>query len=300
MKKIIFSLLVLLLVTGQWSVVSVFAGNDSTNALPYLRMGIGARPLGMGGAFTAVADDANASYWNPAGLGQIEKKEIKSMYAILSEERSLNFLNYVHPLWHGTPGISIISAGVKDIKGYDQGGNFTKDFDYSSYVLLLSYGRKVEDVSVGGNLKIISDKLNENSAFGFGFDLGLLFKPSDSLSIGLVMQDIYTQLQWDTDSKAKDILPISIKTGAAYMFLERKLLLAADINKVVDRKRLKYNIGSEYHVAESLSVRAGVNNGKIAVGFSFKYMMVQLDYAFAPYGELGDDFHRISLGASFR
>ena len=75
-----------------------------SHAAPFLRMGVGARALGMGGAFTAVADDATASYWNPAGLTKIENIEATFMYAAnMSVDRQLNYFGYAQ--WLGVGGL---------------------------------------------------------------------------------------------------------------------------------------------------------------------------------------------------
>ena len=73
-------LVVVAVALGILSYGCVALGADS-HAAPYLRMGVGARALGMGGAFTAIADDATAAYWNPAGLVKIEHIEATFMYA---------------------------------------------------------------------------------------------------------------------------------------------------------------------------------------------------------------------------
>jgi hypothetical protein len=59
---------------------SFAAEDDIINAAPYLRTGAGARPLAMGGASTAVADDATATVWNIAGLSKVKSTAVASMY----------------------------------------------------------------------------------------------------------------------------------------------------------------------------------------------------------------------------
>ena len=68
----------------------------------FLNVGVGARGLGMGGAYTALADDANALYWNPAGLSKLEKREFTASHAELFENTWLDFLAYAHPTSQGT------------------------------------------------------------------------------------------------------------------------------------------------------------------------------------------------------
>ena len=82
----------------------------------FLSLGAGARPLGMGGSFVAVADDATATYWNPAGLGGLDRTEITFMHAGIFGLDSYDFINYVQPLGGvGAFGVSWIRLGIDDI-----------------------------------------------------------------------------------------------------------------------------------------------------------------------------------------
>ena len=86
----------------------------------FMSYGAGARSLGMGGAFFAVADDASASYWNPAALTLLERKEFTAMQATLFEQTTLNFFTYAHPTTtRGTWAVSMTqlqSTGFEKIE----------------------------------------------------------------------------------------------------------------------------------------------------------------------------------------
>ena len=64
----------------------------------FLTLGVGARALAMGGAGTALSDNAYASYWNPAGLGQLTRYEVSFMHSTLNGEDAYDFVSYIHPL----------------------------------------------------------------------------------------------------------------------------------------------------------------------------------------------------------
>lgn len=95
----------------------LYAGDSAGQAGAYLKIGVGARALGMGGAFVAVSDDGSASFWNPAGLVQLNKNSITTMHSVLKFERTYNFINFVRPIKskNSAWGISYIRYGVDDM-----------------------------------------------------------------------------------------------------------------------------------------------------------------------------------------
>ena len=96
MKKVLRTLLVAAITFGAMS--AGFAADGAGQAGAYLKMGVGARALGMGSAFTAVANDSTAAFWNPAGLAKLKRSEGSFMHANLTLDREYNFFNYAHVL----------------------------------------------------------------------------------------------------------------------------------------------------------------------------------------------------------
>ncbi|MEW6040951.1 MAG: PorV/PorQ family protein [Elusimicrobiota bacterium] len=284
---------ILLLFTVYCFLFSSGYAGDTTGALPYLRMGVGARAMGMGGAFTAVSDDASSIYWNPAGLPNLENKEILAMYSSMSLDRSLNWLNFVMPLRFGSIGLGIINSGVANINGYDENQNFLGKFSYQSTGILLSYGRKIEEiVNAGVNLKIITDSLKDYSRSGYGLDFGALISPAEKLKLGLKLQDI-------AGSIGSDTIPMSISMGASYRLLGDKLLLSADMNKITDIDTLKIRMGLEYSAADILSIHAGLNEMNFSFGTTLYYKIFKLSYAYVVDPLKAGDRNLISFGAKF-
>src|SRR4051794_35397588 len=77
--------------------VSLFAAATGGQVDEFLSYGAGARSLAMGAAFVGVADDASATYWNPAGLSQITRKELTLMKATLFADTTYDFYSFVKP-----------------------------------------------------------------------------------------------------------------------------------------------------------------------------------------------------------
>jgi hypothetical protein len=121
--RIVFLLAVVL---GFAAVSMLALAEEGSHAAEFLSHGVGARALGMGSSFVSIADDATATYWNPAGLVQIQKRAFAAMYSdsfgaaqgsFLSKGLvEYNFVSYAQQIEGlGNLGISWIRLGVDDI-----------------------------------------------------------------------------------------------------------------------------------------------------------------------------------------
>ncbi|MBU2529183.1 MAG: PorV/PorQ family protein [Candidatus Omnitrophota bacterium] len=276
MKKIITVLGIAFL-----GVALVHAG--SVDAMPFLRMGVSARAMGMGSAFAGVSDDLAAAYYNPAGIASLEGSKVSLMTAMLSNSRSMQWLSYGMPLGNGALAFSALSAGVSDIPGATLSAgipSLTGDsFDSSDMSLAATYAKKYDKASAGMNLKYLSSSIDNNSAAGFGFDAGMNFKPAEKLSVGVVLQDIASSRKWDTDNDTKENIPTVAKLGAAYAVLDGDMTLAVDISKISDEDGNQINAGAEYKLSGNLAARVGVDDGNFAAGFGIGMGALSLNYA---------------------
>ncbi|MFH2095062.1 MAG: PorV/PorQ family protein [Bacteroidota bacterium] len=285
MRKAILILIIITVYLFTVTASAQYAGS-------YLNMGVGARALGMGNAFSALADDATAAYYNPAGLTQLGERQMSTMHAILDSDRRYNFLNYVSPLKEKAfYGISWLKFGVVNIEARDQTGNLTGYFDDSEDCFLGTYSFKVSDsASLGFNLKYYRQVLYEFRADGFGLDAGLFYRPDKYFSAGLVMRDASTDLKWNTASQRKDKIPVKIITGMAFRPKDY-LTILCDFNKVQE-ENITYHLGIEGWFDKKVGLRLGVNDGNITLGTSFKQNDWIIEYGFEDGSD--EDIHRIS------
>ncbi len=297
------------LITVAVLATGAFAGSAG-GAAAYLKMGVSARALGMGEAFSAVADDASAAYYNPAGIGTLEKREIHTMHAMLSLDRKFDFANYVlpDPARKGVWAFSWTRFGVDEIPEtrVDGAGNPLLDangnvriFSYFSDVensYSLTFGRKINDKrSYGGSLKMLRHSLFDSSANGFGLDLGGRYKTNDRTHVGLVFKNLGASMKWSGGSNVKDTIPVTAVAGVSYQW-KPKVLTALDLEKT-GSEDFKVKFGVEGKVSENIALRAGVNNKKLSIGAGFNSNEWRFDYAFYD-EELGAN-QRISAGRKF-
>ncbi len=216
----------------------------------FMAIGVGGRALGMGSAYTGLASDVTAGYWNPAGLARIMYPEI----ALMHDERYGNLVNYDYgavafPFGANTVnketgateyrasslGISVMRLGIdeiydtrkawNDINGnglFDDGANIRPDysqitsFNSADYAVYVTYARQSsQNFYYGVNLKLIRRNIGEYHGTGIGFDAGLLYLPTQELFLGVNVQDVTTTLvAWSTGTN--ELISPTVKLGAAY------------------------------------------------------------------------------------
>lgn len=297
---------ILIILLLSWPLYLEAEGPGTTSA-QFLKIGIGAREVGMGEAACALSDDANSIYWNPAGLGLLKERELTAIYNIWFEDIRHGFLGYAHPFKSSTLGVAInyLDIGRMEKTRWDYPGGKGETFSATDIAGYLSCARRLrEDLAVGLNLKHIQQRIEDESATGFGTDLGILYKPSN-LRLGLAVQNIGTELKFIEEGYP---LPLNIKAGIAYPF--KNLLFALDANKPMDNE-MKFSLGIESHWFKILALRLGYKTGPdhrlgivtktpagLTAGVGFNLKPLRFDLAYAPYGDLGDTY-RVSLLARF-
>ncbi|UCG51397.1 MAG: PorV/PorQ family protein [Candidatus Latescibacterota bacterium] len=247
----VLTLAVQLLVCPHATFAKKFAGE-------FMASGGGARALGMGGAFAAIADDASTLYWNPAGISGFEKRQALFMHSErFGDLVNYNFAAFVSPTTsfvsaerEASFGVALIHLGVPDIlitnhlpyeerngipgPQLDDGDRLLFDRDelptegnndfalLGSFALNSSYGR------FGGTLKLIyTDAVAGYSSTGIGLDLGFLRRNVlPSLDVGVKLQDITgTYISWSTGTN--EFIAPSVKLGLAYRISAPSLNAAA-------------------------------------------------------------------------
>jgi len=274
---------------------------DGGQAGAFLRVGVGAKAMALGSAFTAVANDVSAIYWNPAGIGTLRYKEFMASYTVLSLQRTHNYVGFAIPINSaGTIGVSWVNMGIGDIEGRDFTEQITGSFSNSESAYFLSWGMPVrEKLMLGFTAKYLSHTLDQNRSTGFGIDFGVLYRVSDFVNLGLTLQDITTNVKWNTLSGLTERFPLVARLGTAVRpFTRIPAMLGFDFVKV-ENQSLTLHSGVEYQFVENAGVRLGYDDKRLSAG-AFVVLpvgnnMVLADYSFGE-NPIDQTFaHRISV-----
>lgn len=284
------------------------AAGVGTSGADFLTVGVGARQLAMGSAFSAVDSglDANAVNWNPGALPYVRGRDVTASYNSLFVDEHQGFVGYAAPIGKDGAGGAwaagldyLTVAKIQKRAGDTESADST--FSDQNFALSGSYGRAVgEAFSVGASLKYVRESFDAFSGNAMALDAGTLYRsPVAGLTFGLAMRNLGSRI-------GPDSLPLAFQGGAAYKLLGDKLTLASDYDWLANEKTSYLSLGAELWLNRILGVRAGYQLGHgadqlqsslvgLGVGLGLRADGFSLDYAFLPYGDLGNT-HRITLG----
>jgi len=265
---------------------------------------LGARPAGLGGAFAAVADDANAVYWNPAGLGRLDHREVSVMHWLFSDisQVMVDQAAFAQPLGSGAIGLSWVRQGAELEQGIDK---TTSTMSVNSF--MVAFGMPLgERVALGVTLNRTLVTSIAPTDGELAFDGGLMIKPllDQPWTIGVTAKNV----------GGERVLPPYYALGSAYRFQwpTRHLLLTASMHTQENDQGIKlfsaangedlsfkYSGGVEFSQSFdefAFALRGGINSRTYAAGLGLSWRMVVVDYAFVIMREdtIGDS-HKFGL-----
>jgi len=285
-----------------------YASDPGTTSGELLKIPVGARAISMGEAFTALADDSSALYWNPAGMSMLRQKEVSFMGSQLIEGVNYEQMAFVAPGDSYAFGTNLSYLGYGTITGYDNTGSDIPTGNVSAYAYNLNGGisRLITDsLSLGVSGGLLHESLADVSANTFAVNAGALYTlPTHAWDglyrAGLAVRNLGPGLEFISE---RDPLPREIALGASAQGIHKlPLNLTADVGIPNDNSTY-LSLGSEYWFRDMFAVRLGYagsnNEGKgLRVGFGLKYGSLLFDYAYAGFGDFGAT-NRLSLSLRF-
>ncbi|MCK4539324.1 MAG: PorV/PorQ family protein [Candidatus Krumholzibacteria bacterium] len=283
-----------------------------TYAAQFLKIGTSARAAGMGNAFTAVANDATAMYWNPAGLVEINRTQVTLNNVVWPADIDVYFAGAVFttPYLPGTFGISAraLTMDPQEERTIYMPQGTNRFFDAGDMSFGLSYAMYFTDkFSAGFSGHFIHMGLADKSVETMAFDFGLLYRIGiQGMKLGMMIQSLGGQIDFD-DRSSK--LPTLFRVGLsmdAYRQGAHALLASGEFSHPSDNKE-RMNVGMEYAFNQFFFLRSGYNidydTQGLAWGVGFRVDTSQtsdlgFDYAWEDLGYLGAA-HRVTLNFSY-
>lgn len=293
-------------------------------------VGFGAKPVAMGGAFVGLANDVNSVIWNPAGLGTTENYQVSFSYF-----KQMQLVNYQYfsasaslsKASNRSIGFALISSGDEALREYTFYGSYAQKIAF----LLVGINLKVRYASFGNNklsesdfLVFDQDEITEGianqvkgKALGFGLDLGVLYKLNKDITLGMLLRDMASPVNWDsetdnplTETKGKysENIPMELIFGSSFNVFPGLIFAADYYPSLYTETSNRIRMGVEGTLLDIVALRAGVQRfindedmNKITFGIGLNIgvgnMIFHFDYAYVV--EPINNTQRFALRAEF-
>ncbi|MFA6434362.1 MAG: PorV/PorQ family protein [Elusimicrobiales bacterium] len=331
---------------ASWSLVCILILQSSAFSLPayaarihpsagstsaaFLKLGAGARPAAMAGAFTGVPGDPYAVYWNPAGLAQLDgEKNMGLFHNEYFQDLGQEFLYYTAPASSlelplaGRPRAGVFGLGLnyfytpKDMErrsGLNESDPENPispaEGKFGAYDLAFSavYGWEPRrDLALGAAFKIIRQSIDDRSGASAAVDLGVMRGfdwRGGSYTAGFSVQNLGPGIKF---TEKRYGLPLIFRAGLSRRLPACGALISLEADKPVDNY-MSLSLGGEYPLINRFALRAGYRYRQygnelgpwsgFSAGAGAAFERLSFDYAFTPFGELGNS-HRFSINFRF-
>jgi len=286
------------------------AGHATPSGFAFLEVPAGARAAAMGGAYSAVADGAEAAFWNPAGLAGVRGTQISATHVESFEGLKHDQFAMAGQLMGGGLSGSVRTMYSQPIEERDELGNLIGSFGSHDLEFMLGYGRAVgERVRVGFGAQAVRERIASEAATTWSGGAGVTWNPLrlPGVRLALMAQHLGPAANYVIDGqRGADVsLPAAVQGGVAWdRTLARGLGAALALDTRFTRGRQGVvAMGGELRSSTGASLRMGLRQGddiaNFSMGVGYRFRLTNVDYAWVPSKlDLGDT-HRFSFGAQF-
>ncbi len=311
-----------------------------TSAAPFLGIPIGPAGQALGGAYVSYGRDATALYWNPGAISRAEKSQVYLSLTDWFLDTKYNWVGVVvNTGYSGTVGLQMayLDYGEGAVTTVDEPGGTGERWAASDLYTTISYANNLtNNFSIGGSVKVIQQKIFNESATGFAFDIGLLYITRfRGMRLGMSISNFGTKMQmdgkdldhtYDSDpdhlgnnptitSKLKTAewpIPLLFRVGVSMEAIQTEssqLSLAVDAVVPSDNTTIM-NLGAEYAFRQVFFLRGGyqslmrnqIQEG-LTMGVGVRYFVpglsqIQIDYSYMDYGII-DKIQSVGFGVEF-
>ena len=305
-------------------------GKTGTAALQFLKLGVDARAIGMGEAYTAVTNDISSTYWNPAGLAPAMQNQ-----AFFSHTNWIANIYHEYAAASYTNGVStfavygsILHMDDMDITEEEAFGPTGEKFTNSSIALGLNYASVFTDkFSAGVGVKYLRENLYEFGVNSYAFDVGSIYNTGwQNIKIGMALRNFGPDIRFRVDDDGDGLydedpfdlfdndgdglvdedgpeleskIPMSFSLGISGDIQRTDTshwIASLQLDNVIDRKET-WNLGTEYKL-NNLFLRGGYQINYDTNGFSAglgyqvatSFAIFNIDYAYTDMGKLKENF----------
>jgi long-subunit fatty acid transport protein len=293
MRKILLPA-VLMVVLGLCLPAQAQFAKVGTVGMKFLDIGVGARGLAMGEAYAAVATDASAIFWNPAGIANIKNGDFFAGYTNWPADINLYSAAFAKKTSIGHIGLMFTTLNTGNMNRTtfrDPDGNYSGTFSFEDWAGGVTYARYLTDrFAFGSNIKILHEKLADWNKTGWAVDIGTYYETGfKSLRIGLAIMNFGPDMKYKVDNvdgvpvappynghadgvdnnhdgltdnnvATKPVpLPLTFRAGVAFEVLQTansKATVSAEVMHPSDNNE-HYNFGGEYWFQDLVALRAG-------------------------------------------
>ncbi len=287
-----------ILILSLLGMASVTSAKQVTSGADFLTIEAGARGAALGQSYTALASDANALSWNPAGLGFLRRPEASYLRLEHLADMAYNYGAFALPIRAGSGkiglGAGIITLGTP---AFDSTMGVAPPASFSDLAGIFgaAYGTRTFAFGVDG--KYLLRDVGGVKGTGWSFDAGVMARPGPRWSLGLAGSHLGPPVRFGA---SKEKLPSLLKAGLAWTFLETpEHALRVTADQAVRFSSMTYCAGGglEYVFHQIFALRGGFagdhDRRDPSAGAGLDLDVFQVDYAYLPYGDLGTT-HRLS------
>ncbi|MBX2991304.1 MAG: PorV/PorQ family protein [Bacteroidetes bacterium] len=309
--------------------------NSGASGAQFLTIGVGARAMGMGGAYTTIADDPTALYWNPAGISRIDRTAFVATHTNWVADIAHDFAGLVFPLssqFKVGAGVILLNSGDIEITTIEQPRGTGQTYTAKDLAAIAAVGwAATEQLSFGASLKYLRNEIYSLSSSGIAFDAGTQFNTEfHGLHVALSVSNLSAKRNFSGPGlefqqvppfpgadpirasyyNTPFALPLTYRAGVASELFEafgqksesQRLLVAVDVAQTSDNPE-KFHIGAEYAWNNTLILRSGYIFNAVELGLNLGLGVrwnsiswaIYADYAFADIQRFSSG-HRFSIG----
>jgi long-subunit fatty acid transport protein len=271
----------------------------------FLKIGVGARAMGMGSAFVALADDPTSVYWNPAGLASIEKTQVTVMHNEWILDFRQEFVAVGTQLGPGTVGFGFSGFYSDELERRSDTGVLEGHYGANDIAFTGAYGLRLgTGLDAGLGVRYIREMIDQVDATTIAADLGARYRVSDSgFMLGAAVSNIGGNAKFDSEEFS---IPLTWRAGAAWSKHVESLRGSGTLSAEYRQAKQddgKFHVGGEYAYHDRVALRVGgafgYDDQDLTFGLGLMKDWFRFDYALVPFSSDLGSTHVFSLTGSF-